>query len=220
MVGYLDKIIGKIVSKVDQIGQLDNTIILFTADNGTNVRITSRWNGREIQGGKGGTKDMGTHVPLVAFWKGHTPRGVVLEDLIDFTDFYPTLAEAAGVSLGGEDPIDGRSFLPQLKGQRGNPRDWVFCHYQPYWGRFNGAQYVRNEDFKLYRDGTFFHVPEDLMEANDLASGRLGQRGEIAHRELSKVLNIAPPAPPIQGGNKASQRPIHPAWNNILDPVD
>jgi hypothetical protein len=58
------------------------------------------------------------------------------------------------------------------------------------------------------------------MEANDLASGRLGQRGEIAHRELSKVLNIAPPAPPIQGGNKASQRPIHPAWNNILDPVD
>lgn len=79
---------------------------------------------------------MGTHVPLVAYWKGHRPAGAVIDDLIDFTDFYPTLAEAAAAKLAADDPIDGRSFLPRLRGEPGNPRDWVLWHYQPYWGNF------------------------------------------------------------------------------------
>ncbi len=62
---------------------------------------------------------MGTHVPFVAYWKGQTPKGKALDDLVDFTDFYATLAEAAGATRGDRDPIDGRSFLPQLKGRRG-----------------------------------------------------------------------------------------------------
>jgi len=220
MVRYFDKIVGKIVKQVEEVGQLDNTIILITADNGTNKGITSRWDGRDIQGGKGTTKDMGTHVPFVAYWKGHTPTGAALDDLIDFTDFYATIAEAAGVAQGADDPIDGRSFLPQLKGKKGNPRDWVLCHYQPYWGKFAGQQYVRNESFKLYRDGTFFHIPEDLQEANNLASGQSGERGETARRTLGDVLKTAPPAPPLKGGNKATVRPTNPDWKNIVNPND
>lgn len=220
MVSYLDKIVGKIVHAVDDVGQLDNTIILFTADNGTNRSITSRWNGQEIRGGKGGTKDMGTHVPLVAYWKNHTPSGVVLNDLVDFTDFYSTFAEAAGVSLGSDDPIDGRSFLPQLKGDQGNPRDWVLCHYQPYWGGIEGSQFARNEMFKLYRDGTFYQVPKDLQEQNDLAARLAGQPGETVRLELETVLQIAPPAPEIKGGKKLKNRPIYPEWKNMSNPND
>lgn len=220
MVNYMDKIVGKLVKKVESIGQLDNTIIMFTADNGTNKSITSRWNGQEIKGGKGDTKDMGTHVPFVAYWKGHTPSGAVLDDLVDTTDFYATVAEAAGVKLGTDDPVDGRSFLPQLNGQKGNPRDWVLCHYQPYWGNAQGNQYVRNENYKLYRDGSFYHVPEDLKELNDLATGQGGERGETARRQLAKVLETAPPAPLAKGGKGAKDRPTYSDWKNIVNPND
>lgn len=96
MVNYLDKIVGKIVKKIETVGQLENTIILFTSDNGTQS-ILSKWKGENIKGAKGKTVDMGTHVPLVAYWKGHTPVGVESNDLIDFTDFYTTFAEAASL---------------------------------------------------------------------------------------------------------------------------
>jgi len=219
MVNYMDKIVGRIVKKIDDIGQSENTIILFTADNGTNTSITSRWNGQNIKGGKAGMKDMGTHVPLVAYWKGHTPDGVVLNDLIDFTDFYTTFAEAAGSKMGDTDPIDGRSFLPQLKGQPGNPRDWVFCHYEPYWRKKPG-QFVRTGDFKLYRDGRFYNVPVDLDEAKDL-TGSGDSRALAIRQTLESFLKNCPPAP--QGNNadkNTKDRPTYPDWKNLVDVND
>jgi arylsulfatase A-like enzyme len=220
MVHYLDKIVGKIVAKLEAVGQLESTIILFTADNGTHPSITSSWHGQDIRGGKGSTTDMGTHVPLVASWKGHTPKGGFLDDLIDFTDFYATFAEAAGIELGKGDPIDGRSFLPQLKGEKGDSRDWVLMHYQPYWGRFTGKQYVRDENFKLYRDGRFYQVPNDLKEATDLAKGQAGECGESARSQLGHVLEAAPPVPLVEGGNRVTNRPVYPEWKNIDNPND
>lgn len=219
MVNYMDKIVGKIAGAVEEAGKLDNTIIIFTADNGTNKSITSLWNGQQIRGGKGGTKDMGTHVPMVASWKGHTPGGGVLDDLIDFTDFYLTFAEAAGVSPGDDDPIDGRSFLSQLKGKKGRPRDWVLCHYQPYWGSIEGNQFARNGIFKLYRDGSFYKVPEDLQENNHLVSGRAGERGEATRQQLKIVLSSAP-APESEGGRNAKQRPVYRDWKNLTNVND
>ncbi|MEO0445157.1 MAG: sulfatase-like hydrolase/transferase, partial [Verrucomicrobiota bacterium] len=112
MVHYMDKLIGRITDHVDSLGLGEETIILFTADNGTHTSITSRWEGMDITGGKAGMKDNGTHVPFVARWKGHTPPGTQSQDLIDFTDFYTTLAEAAGADPHEHDPIDGQSFLP------------------------------------------------------------------------------------------------------------
>jgi len=212
MVQYLDKIVGKIVKQVDDLGQLENTIIMFTADNGTNVALTSRWNGQDIKGGKGSTTDMGTHVPFVASWKGKSPIGKVSNDLIDFTDFYPTLAQAAGIKLGKDDPIDGVSFLPQLQGEKGTPRDWVFCHYQPYWGRFKGSRFVRNQTYKLYSNKNFYNVPADLTESARIL---LELESEDTRKMLQKVLNSAPPAPPLKGGNKANERPVYPDWKPL-----
>ncbi|MFT6864664.1 MAG: arylsulfatase A [Akkermansiaceae bacterium] len=204
MVQYLDKLVGKIVKQVDDLGQLENTIILFTADNGTHVSLTSRWNGQDIKGGKGSTTDMGTHVPFVASWKGKSPKNLVLNDLIDFTDFYPTLAQAAGIELGKDDPIDGVSFLPQLEGKKGSPREWVFCHYQPYWGGFKGTQFARTQTHKLYPDGRFYHVLKDLKEETNLTQSK-----DSSHATLTKVLESVPP-PTVKGGNKAKERPVYP----------
>ena len=221
MVNYMDHLVGKIVKKVKEIGQLDNTIIMFTADNGTNRKITSQFQGETIRGGKGNTTDMGTHVPMIAYWKGQTPIGEVSNDLVDFTDFYATVAEVAGVKLGQDDPIDGRSFLSQLKGDRGDPRDWVLCHYQPYWGKFKGEQYVRDAQFKLYRDNRFFNVSKDLQQQNNLILGLGGIEGEVTRGKLQNLLdNTMPPSPPIKGGKKASYRPLYSDWKNIVNPHD
>ena len=209
MVRYMDKIIGKMVRRIESIGELDNTIFLFTADNGTNRNLTSMWNNMEIRGGKGGMTDMGTHVPLIAYWKGHTPAGKVIDDLVDFTDFYPTIAEAAGVTLDQSDPIDGRSFFPQLTGEPGHPRDWALCHYQPYWNKEPG-QFARTQQFKLYRDGRYYNVPNDLYEKNQIEAGDSDERSA-----LHDLLESLPPAPQGMHGRDATDRPIYPQWRNL-----
>ncbi len=220
MVAYMDKIVGRIFDQVAAVGQLENTIILFTADNGTNVAITSSWRGQAIQGGKGGMTDMGTHVPLVAYWKNHTPAGKQVDSLVEFTDFYPTLAEAAGVALGAGDPIDGLSFYHHLIGTSGKERNWVLCHYQPYWNKTPG-QFVRNQAYKLYRDGRFFDIGSgDLKEAHDLADNNLGEAGAVARKSLTAIIKRAPPAPQSHGDKDTVERPIYPDWQRILEPND
>ncbi|MDG1874051.1 MAG: sulfatase-like hydrolase/transferase [Mariniblastus sp.] len=216
MVNYMDKIVGRIVEKVEEIGQAENTIILFTGDNGTNTSITSRWQDQEIRGGKGAMKDMGTHVPMVCYWKGHTPQGQVSPDLIDFTDFYTTFAEAAGVQLDKTDPMDGRSFLPQLKGLAGSPREWVLCHYEPYWNKKPG-QFIRVGDHKLYRDGRFYEVPQDLKEDNDLVTST-DEATQVLRQKMEAIMATFPPAPLDRKGNKnTKERPLYPAWKRLIE---
>jgi len=152
----------------------------------------------------------------VAAWPGRSPQAAVIDDLVDFTDMYPTFADAAGVSLGKDDPIDGRSFLPQLLGQSGHPRDFVFLHYQPYWGAQPG-QFARTQQYKLYRDGGFFDVPKDLKESNSLDSGNLSVGAAKAKQMLTGVLNRAPPAPTEPGSRTTVDRPTYADWPRITD---
>jgi len=214
MVQYMDYLIGKITDTVDRLGLAEDTIILFTADNGTNTGIKSQWNAREIKGGKAGLKDSGTHVPLIARWKGHAPAGTVSQDLIDFTDFYATLLDVAGKTDGEDEPFDGRSFFPQLNGERGNPRDWVLCHYQCYWNKQPG-QFVRTAKYKLYRDGRFFDVPVDLDEARDIRHAMPKDALPIK-RELEHLLRLCPPVLPGALGKDTTERPLFPDIPNLL----
>ena len=214
MVNYMDKIVGRLVAKTESLGVTENTLIIFTADNGTNRSITSSWKGQSIKGGKGGMTDMGTHVPMVAYWKGTSPAGKVLDDLVDFTDFYPTMAQLAGIETADANngTLDGRSFLPQLRGEPGNPRQWVLCHYQPYWNKVPG-QFARTAKYKLYRDNSRFYEPAvDLNEEHDLnVADEPGERGRV-RAMLHEVLDRAPPAPTEKAGRDATDRPIYPDW--------
>ena len=170
MMTYCDKMIGRIRAQTEALGIADNTLILITADNGTHKDIKSLMNGRVVTGGKAKPTEAGTHVPLLAYWQGKTPVGETVDDLVDFTDFLPTLLEAAGSGLSKEEKFDGRSFLPQLKGQPGNKRQWVFCHYQPRWGSFHSVsgRWAQTQRYKLYQDGRFFDLQEDVLEENPL----------------------------------------------------
>ena len=213
MVNYMDKIVGKIVHKLEELGELENTLILFTSDNGTHTLINSQWMGRSIQGGKAGMKDHGTHVPLIAYWKGQALAGQVRKDLVDFSDFYPTLAELAGVELDETDPKDGKSFLPQIKGAEVESRTHALCYYQPYWGgksKKSIGAYVRTERFKLYEDGRFYDIEKDLEEKNDLAGSLNHELAIESHKLLSKLMKQVPPVP--KGSKSSKERPIHPDW--------
>ncbi|MDB4614543.1 sulfatase-like hydrolase/transferase [bacterium] len=219
MVNYMDKIVGRIVAKTEELGIAENTLIIFTADNGTNVAIKSRWNGQIIKGGKASMTDMGTHVPMVAYWKGHTPEGKVLDDLVDFTDFYTTFAQVAGVKTGESDPIDGISFLPQLNGEPGTPRESIFCHYEPYWNKTAG-QFARTAKYKLYADGRFFQPPSDLNEETNLSKSLTNEARKTVHQQLQSVLESAPPAPKSDGTKKGNRetkdRPVYPDWKKLV----
>ncbi|MGJ8655148.1 MAG: sulfatase-like hydrolase/transferase [Akkermansiaceae bacterium] len=212
MVNYMDKIVGKIVKQLEDVGQLENTLIIFTSDNGTHTPIQSNWNGRVIKGGKGDTKNMGTHVPLIAYWKGKSPEGAVCEDLVDFTDVYPTLAKLAGVELGEDDPKDGQSFLPQILGLKTTPRTHVLCHYQPYmkFGSKHAGAFVRTDRFKLYADGRFYDIANDLDEEKNLAKTMSGEQATTAHKKLKALIEQAPPV--AKGDGESMERPLHPDW--------
>ena len=116
MLAYADKIVGQIVAQLEASGVRDNTLILFTGDNGTDQPIVSAWNGTTVAGGKGKMTDAGTRVPLIASWPGVIDTGKVSQDLVDFSDFLPTLCDATGTEVPADLTIDGRSFLPLLAG--------------------------------------------------------------------------------------------------------
>lgn len=163
MVAHMDKVIGRIAAKLDELGIRENTLLLFTGDNGTAKAIRSTLNGRTVQGGKGEMTDAGTRVPLIVSWPGTTPGGTVLADLVDFSDFLPTLCAAAGVDVPANPGIDGQSFLPQLAGQQGNPREWIYCWYSRGGGP-RAEEWARNQRYKLYRTGAFYDVESDVLE--------------------------------------------------------
>lgn len=172
MVAYMDKTIGRIVQKLDDLRLRENTLILFTGDNGTPQGITSEMkDGSSIDGGKGLTTDAGTHVALIANWKGTTAAGKVSTDIVDFNDILPTLADAGDASLPKSVTIDGRSFLPQLRGRKGNPRDWIFCWYRRNPGD-TLYRFARDKRWKLYgggdhgRAGKLYDVSADPLEQN------------------------------------------------------
>ena len=94
MVAYMDEQVGRVVAKVDQLGLARQTLIIFTGDNGTHRTIRSRLGGRVIRGGKGRMTDAGTRVPLVVRWLGRVASGQVTDNLVDFSDFLPTVLDS------------------------------------------------------------------------------------------------------------------------------
>jgi len=189
MVAYVDKMVGRVTAQLDALKLSEKTLVIFTGDNGTHPTLHSTLKGREVQGDKGRPTDAGTHVPLIAQWKGHIPAGKINQDLIDFTDFLPTLAEIAGTRPPAGVTIDGRSFAAQLRGQKGQPREWIFCHYDPRWANFKPARYAQDKHFKLYSDGALFDYRSDPLEKSSLAQSGLNSAQEKSRQELQKVLD-------------------------------
>jgi arylsulfatase A len=190
MVSYMDKVVGRIADKLDELNIRDNTLILFTGDNGNHRTIYSKLDGRWIQGGKSKMTMAGTHVPFIANWSGTTPPNQVSDDLIDFSDFLPTLVDLAGADIPEDHIIDGKSFYPQLLGKKGNPRDWIYMYY---WGRgrnlLQKKECAQTKQWKLYDNGEFFDFIKDPLEEMPIASQNLTKEQAKIKTRLQEVLD-------------------------------
>lgn len=187
MVAYMDKMVGNIDRKLAELGIAENTLVIFTGDNGTDTPIVSRFQGKDVAGGKLLSTDAGTRVPLVAKWPGTIEKGKTNSDLVDFSDFMPTMLDAADITVPKTLNLDGVSYLPQLRGEKGKPRDWVYSWYL-YPGRKVPRVFARNHRYKLYDTGEFYDVPADYLEERPLDLGSLDQNAKAVYLELKKVL--------------------------------
>lgn len=191
MVNYMDKMVGKIVSKLDKTGLRNETLIIVTGDNGTNRDLTSPFPTRGmIQGGKGTMQDAGNRVAFVANWPGTIKPGTIVDTPIGFADVLPTVAEATGSTAPAN--TDGQSFLPFVKGDTSNARGWMFQSYSKG-GKAPYRCFVRDANWKLYADGTLFNVPNDWLEKSPVT----GPEGEAQRKRLQPILDeILKDAPP------------------------
>ena len=190
MVTYMDQLIGRITDKVKDLGIADNTLILFTGDNGTDRDVTSMFQGRVLRGNKGYTTDAGTHVPMIAWWPGKIQNGLANENLVDFTDFLPTFLEVAGADIPQDKNLDGVPFYSQLieGANSGQNRDWIFCDYNPRWGKFEPSRYVFDKKWKLYGNGEIYDIAHDRDEEYPFQKADLSNQAKDRIKEFEGIL--------------------------------
>lgn len=148
----VDQGVKRLLERLEENGQLDNTMIFFTADNGAVIDGPLPLNGNQA-GYKSLTYPGGVHTPMFVYWKGHLESGSY-DKLVSAMDFYPTALDAAGIPIPEDLKLDGVSLLPYLTGEnKGNPHEslvWLtsFSHWFdtrniPFWDNYH--KYVRYE---------------------------------------------------------------------------
>ena len=188
MTAYADKLIGKLIAKLEELNLRKNTLVLILGDNGTGRETVSKFMGREVHGGKGLPTVWGTHVPCIVSWPGHIVKGKVNKDLIDASDFLPTICEATGTTIPAELKTDGRSFLPQLHGKKGNPHEWLYVWYNDNGGAQAKYEFTHDANYKLYTDGRFFDMKKDELEKSPLADNELAAKTKAVKVKLQAAL--------------------------------
>ncbi len=185
-VAYMDKLVGKVVAEIERLGLREKTILVFSGDNGT-ARESGTVHQRQINGAKGSMWEGGSRVPLIASWKGKTPRGKVLQDMVDFSDFYSTFAELAGVKPPQGFKIDGRSFAPQLAGKKGSPRDWIYVQLGKNW-------YVKERSWKMNQSGELYDMRDAPFEEKLVPGDAKDPDAAAARGRLQTILAGLNPA--------------------------
>lgn len=198
---YLDHVMGRLDQALQDAGVAEDTLILITGDNGNNLGKPAD-PADALLGGKGDCTDGATRVPLVVRWPAGAPAGRVLHDPVQLCDIMPTVVELGGGAIDDQ-PVDGISFAPRLRGGDTPVRDWVYLH-----GGTNNAniwnrrleewgwelpyadpalrpepmvwRWMRGERYKLYGDGRLYDMVADKNETTPIAPGTGGEAAERA----------------------------------------
>ncbi len=192
MVEYMDFDAGRVLDAIDRIGIASRTLVLFYSDNGSPPEVESSMGALRIPGGKRFTTEAGMRVPMLARWRGVTPAGKICPDLVDSTDFIPTICESTGAKWFDGLPLDGRSFLPQVKGQKGNPRGALFSHFDPHpscKADIKPTRLAWDHRWKLYMDGRMFDLKNDQFEKSPVPANTAPPEAKPARTKLQKVLD-------------------------------
>jgi arylsulfatase A-like enzyme len=151
MIESLDDNVGRLLDALDESGKADNTIVIFTSDNGGLATAESSPTcNAPLAEGKGWMYEGGTREPLLVRWTDVVAPGSICTVPVTTPDFYPTLLEAARLDLIPDQHCDGVSLVPLLKGGDELPRKAIFWHY-PHYGNQGGTpgSSVRMGNYKL-----------------------------------------------------------------------
>lgn len=198
MVKYVDKKIGEIIQKLKSTGLYNNTIVIVTSDNGTPREITSMYQGAPFQGGKGGSKESGTRVPLLITWPDYITPGSINNNLIDFPDFMATCAELTAADVSGYDTLDGISFLRQLTNRRYTPRSYSYTYYRPLTNAGNTTlkTWIQDTAYKYYQiKDQFFHHSIDPEETTIISRAQMTPEEKDIYFRFKRILARYPDYP-------------------------
>ncbi|MDF1861779.1 MAG: sulfatase-like hydrolase/transferase [Verrucomicrobiales bacterium] len=205
MVTYVDNTVGAIRKKLKETGQADNTLLLFTADNGTdNVsdakELRSQWKGQMLKGGKYVPTELGANVPFFAVWPGTVAPGSRYSKPTDLTDLHVTLAHLAGA--GKPDNLDGHDLTPVLLGTGESTRQYAYT-----WGvhDYSSRKYktpitykgellhiLRDERWKYQSDNTLWDLKEGWPQAETIPKGEQKEVRERMRAALRALRNSEP----------------------------
>ena len=174
MVEAMDEAVGTVLDQLEASGVADNTIVVFTSDNGgLSTSEGSPTSNQPLRGGKGWVYEGGIREPWIIRYPGVTEPGSVSEELICSIDLFPTVAAAAGIEI--DHLVDGIDLAPALSGGKLDRQSlyWHYPHYSNQGGIPGGA--IREGNYKLferYEDGRvhLYDLKNDIGEQNDLAS--------------------------------------------------
>jgi arylsulfatase A len=175
---YMDHLVGRLLDALEETGLAEETVVIFTADNGTE------------ESGKGRTKEIGVRVPLIVRWPGRIAGGSVSPALTDLSDILPTLADLAGAKLPEDREIDGRSLKPILLGESSRHREWIFSYHV-------NMRILRDERWLLEGDGRFLDCA-DCRTSDCCTDVSQSEASDVraARRRFAKILEDLPATQP------------------------
>ena len=226
LVESVDDSVGRLLEGLDQLKLSENTIVIFTSDNGGLLLSTSN---QPLRAGKGSAYEGGVRVPLIIKWPGVTRPGSVCNTPVIGVDFYPTLLAMAGANLPPA-VVDGENMEPLLRQSGAMKRDaiyWHYPHYHPQGATPHGA--IRQGDFRLiefYEDHhvELYNLKEDISESHDLATTLPDKASALRQKlqEWRKQAGVQMPAvnpnyDPNAPAKKPDRKNKQPSDDNILE---
>jgi len=184
MIEAMDSAMGRLLASLESLGLEEETVIIFTSDNGGFAGVSDC---RPLRESKGHLYEGGIRVPMIVRWPGRVAAASISHEPVVSMDFYPTFLELAGLKPSGDMELDGESLVSLFNGTGGPKRKELFFHFPNYaWhmdNRLGGA--VRSGDYKLIRN-----YDDESVELYDLKSD-LGETSNLAkeHPRLAKRLD-------------------------------
>lgn len=205
MMSAMDDAIGKVLAKVRALGQEENTLIFFIADNGGPTASTTSFNG-PLRGFKMTTFEGGTRVPFIAQWKGKIPAGKTYDLPVMNLDVLPTAIVAAGGKPEASWNLDGVDLMPYLTGKNtSRPHQTLYWRFGPQWA-------IRDGDMKLVvsKGGSgkpeLYNLAEDIGESKDLAAAQSDKVKELQAMWNKWSAEQAPASAPDSVGGKKNKK--------------
>jgi arylsulfatase A-like enzyme len=194
MVSAVDDGVGRLLTKLRELGIEDQTLVFYLSDNGGPTQDNAS-NNQPLRGGKGSPWEGGWRVPFAVQWPGHLPRGLVYEKPVISLDIFATIVAQANAPANPDRPLDGVNLMPYLTGQKsGPPHDTIYLRMYD-----KGAFAIRGGDYKLVIPNStspaeLFNLSADITESKNLAGLHPEQLQTLEKLRREWNAQLVPPA--------------------------